>query len=218
MTDIEDIFFNKLTKRCDKWYPYFNVYEKHVSKFRNKPCKFLEIGVQRGGSLEMWKQYLGETAQIYGIDNDPDVENIKFDFEVDITIGDQADLEFWKEYSNKHGMFDVIIDDGGHTMVQQENTLLSMFNKVNYGGLYIVEDTHTSYWENFGGGFKNEKSFIEKTKYLIDLLHSRHIDKEKPNRAISNAFHGLESISFYDSIIVLEKEIPKEFKRVLNMD
>ena len=51
MIEIEDIFFNKLSKRCDKWYPYLHAYEKHLNKFRGKSCKLLEIGVQKGGSL-----------------------------------------------------------------------------------------------------------------------------------------------------------------------
>lgn len=218
MNEIEDIFFNRLTKRCDKWYPFFNVYEKHVSKFKNRECKLLEIGIQKGGSLEMWRKYLGDGAQIFGVDNDPIVKDLEYDFDTNITVGDQSDMKFWKDYTDTHGRFDIIIDDGGHRMDQQENTILSLFTKLNYGGVYIVEDTHTSYWEDFGGGFKNENSFVEKTKYLIDLLHVRHIEKEKPGRKISNTFHGLESISFYDSIIVLEKEIPKEFKRISNMD
>lgn len=214
---IEDIFFNKLSKRCDKWYPYFHAYEKHLSKFRGKDCKLLEIGVQKGGSLELWHHYFGEKCSIYGVDNDQNVADLKYDFNVDLTIGDQEDFEFWKEYTSKRGFFDIIIDDGGHKMKQQENTILSLFGKLNYGGIYIVEDTHTSYWEDFGGGFKKEGSFIENMKSLIDLLHVRHVDKEKPGQGVINAFHGLSSVTFYDSMVVLEKEVPKDFKRLFSM-
>lgn len=216
MIEIEDIFFNKLTKRCDKWYPYFNVYEKHLRKFRGREFKLLEIGVQKGGSLELWHHYFGNECKIYGVDNDEEVKKLEYDFDVDIEIGDQEDTKFWKEYTSRRGFFDVIIDDGGHRMKQQENTLVSLFNKLNYGGVYIVEDTHTSYWEDFGGGFRSENSFIEKTKSLVDLLHSRHTE-QKPNQLATNAFHGLESISFYDSAVVLEKEIPKDFRRLFSM-
>lgn len=218
MTEIEDIFFNQLTMRCDKWYPYFSAYEKHAKKFRGKECKFLEIGVQLGGSLEMWKKYLGDKSQIYGVDIDKNILDLNFKFDANLEVGDQENPEFWKEYTSKHGMFDIIVDDGGHTMAQQQNSLLSLFKKLKYGGIYIIEDTHTSYWENYGGGFRNPNSFVEVTKNLIDLLHARHIEKEKPSRFLTNSFHGLESISFYDSIIVLEKEIPKDFKNVTNMD
>ena len=216
MIEIEDIFFNKLNKRCDKWYPFFNVYEKHLSKFKNKPCNLLEIGIQKGGSLELWHHYFGEKCKIHGVDNDPQVLDLIYDFEVDIEVGDQEDMKFWNDYTSKREFFDIIIDDGGHKMKQQENTVLSLFNKLNYGGVYIIEDTHTSYWEDFGGGLNRENSFIERTKSLVDLLHIRHIDKEKPSQKVINTFHGLESVSFYDSIIVLEKEIPKDFKRLFS--
>lgn len=217
MIEIEDIFFNKLSKRCDKWYPYLHAYEKHLSKFKGKKCKLLEIGVQKGGSLELWHHYFGDKCSIHGVDNDKKVASLKYDFDVDLTIGDQEDPLFWKDYVSKRGFFDVIIDDGGHTMKQQEVTVLSLFGKLNYGGIYIIEDTHTSYWEGFGGGFKKEGSFIENMKSLVDLLHVRHIEKEKPGQKVVNSFHGLESVTFYDSMVVLEKEVPKDFKRLSNM-
>ena len=213
--EIENIFFHKLNKRSDKWYPYFNIYEKHLSKFRNKSPKILEIGIQGGGSLDLWHHYFGKDAKIYGVDNDQSVLEHKYDFDINITIGNQEDLEFWKNYTDSHGFFDIIIDDGGHTMKQQENTLFSLFKNLNYGGVYIVEDTHTSYWNDYGGGLKKSDSFIELSKNLIDLLHMRHI-REMPSIQLINAFHGLESISFYDSIVALEKEIPKDFRRVLS--
>lgn len=217
MIEIEDIFFNKLDKKCDKWYPYFHAYEKHLKKFKGTEFKLLEIGVQNGGSIELWHHYFGDKCSIYGVDIDERIKTLEYDFDVDIVVGDQEDIEFWKEYISKRGFFDVIIDDGGHTMKQQENTIMTLFGKLNYGGIYIIEDTHTSYWDQFGGGFKKDGSFIENMKSLVDLLHTQHIKEEKPPRNIINAFHGLSSISFYDSMVVLEKEIPKEFKRLFSM-
>lgn len=217
MIEIEDIFFNNLSKKCDKWYPYLHAYEKHLSKFKGKECKILEIGVQNGGSLELWHNYFGNQCKIYGVDNDKRIAELQYDFPVDITIGDQEDINFWKEYTSTRGFFDIIIDDGGHKMKQQENTILSLFGKLNYGGIYIIEDTHTSYWKDFGGGFKKEGSFIENMKSLIDLLHIRHVDEQKPGQNVINAFHGLSSITFYDSMVVIEKETPKDFKRLFSM-
>ena len=217
MIEIEDIFFNKLSKRCDKWYPYLHAYEKHLNKFRGKSCKLLEIGVQKGGSLELWHHYFGDQCSIYGVDNDQTVADLKYDFNVDLTIGDQESAEFWKDYASKRGFFDIIIDDGGHTMKQQENTVLSLFGKLNNGGIYIIEDTHTSYWETFGGGFKSPSSFVENMKTLVDLLHTRHVNDQKPDLQIYNTFHGLSSVTFYDSMIVLEKQVPMDFRRILNM-
>lgn len=214
--EIENIFLNKLTKDSYKWYPYFNVYEKHLSKFKNKSPKVLEIGIRSGGSLELWNLYFGRGSKIYGVDNDPRVLELRFDFKPDIELGDQEDIEFWKRYTEKRGFFDIIIDDGGHTMSQQENSVVSLFNKLNYGGVYIVEDTHTSYWEEYGGSINKPGTFVEKMKSLVDILHMRHVRDAQPPTNIVNTFHGLESISFYDSMIVLEKEVPKDFKIMKN--
>lgn len=216
--EIEDIFFNKTTKESYKWYSYFSAYEKHLSKFRNNKPKLLEIGIRKGGSLELWNHYFGRGSKIYGVDNDPKVLELRFNFEADIEVGDQEDIEFWKRYTDKRGFFDIIIDDGGHTMNQQNNTITSLFNKLNYGGVYIIEDTHTSYWEDYNGGLNKSGTFIENMKFLIDILHARHIKNINPPLNIVNTFHGLESISFYDSMIVLEKEVPKDFKIMKNFE
>lgn len=216
MMEIEDIFFNKLSKRCDKWKPYFYAYEKHLGKFKDKNSKLLEIGVQNGGSLEMWHHYFGENCSIYGVDIDEQCLNLKYDFDVDLSVGNQEDPTFWKEYTSKNGFFDIIIDDGGHTMKQQETSVISLFGKLNYGGVYIIEDTHTSYWNEYGGGLRREGSFIENMKFLVDILHVKHIGSETPNVLIMNAFHGLSSMTFYDSMVVLEKEIPRDFTRAIN--
>src|SRR5215472_16408253 len=54
-----------------KWNHYFEVYERHFSRFRRTPVRVLEIGVYSGGSLEMWSEYFGPEAQIYGVDIEP---------------------------------------------------------------------------------------------------------------------------------------------------
>lgn len=52
----------------DKWAHYFPIYERHFSWYVNKSLTFLEIGVARGGSLQMWQRYFGPLAKIVGID------------------------------------------------------------------------------------------------------------------------------------------------------
>lgn len=52
-----------------KWVHYFDIYERHFSRFRNRKMTILEIGVYQGGSLQMWKNYFGPQAEIYGVDS-----------------------------------------------------------------------------------------------------------------------------------------------------
>ena len=82
MNDLE-AYFNANNKRLIHKFPhYFQVYERHFSRFRNKEVVIVEIGVSHGGSLQMWKDYFGGKAKIFGIDVDPrckdfEEENIK---------------------------------------------------------------------------------------------------------------------------------------------
>ena len=101
----------------DKLHHYFDIYHRHFEAFRGRSPTVLEIGVQNGGSLHMWKDYFGEGARIYGIDVDPACahrgpEGSK------VFIGSQADPEFLRRVVAETGPLDIIIDDGGHTANQ----------------------------------------------------------------------------------------------------
>ena len=147
MTKLVDLFW-QLEKPSTKWSGYFDVYERHVGKFVGKAPRILEIGVYHGGSLELWHKYFGEGTKVVAIDIDPKVKEYKYDYDVKIVLGDQADRNFWRKFFDEHGDFDIIIDDGGHTMPQQIVTLEECFHHLNDGGVLVVEDTHTSYWHN----------------------------------------------------------------------
>ncbi len=128
-----------------KWRHYFEIYDRHFSKYRGTDVNVLEIGVYHGGSLQMWKNYFGTDARIYGIDINPDCARFEED-QIQIIIGDQADRDFLGKVAADLPQVDVLIDDGGHTMVQQQNTFEVMFPLVAPDGVYLCEDLHTSYW------------------------------------------------------------------------
>jgi hypothetical protein len=69
-------------------------------------------------------------------------------------------------------------------------------------GVYMVEDLHTAYWPNFGGGVDNENTFINRTKGFIDQLHAHYTEGAIQQTEISRNTMG---ISVYDSIVVLER-------------
>ena len=121
-----------------------------------------------------------------------------------VEIGDQSDGIFLQDVATKHGPFDIIIDDGGHKMHQQIASFNALWPRLSDGGLYVVEDTHTSYWPGFGGGFRAQKSFVEFSKDLIDRMHSWYTDQDDifPFHPIAKA---LSSVQFYDSMVVFEK-------------
>ena len=208
--EIESYFYNNNKNFITKWTHYFSVYERYFKKFKNKPVVFLEIGVFQGGSLQMWKSYFGEKAQIYGIDIDPRCK--KFEEEnITIFTGSQSDRSFLKEVKSKMPKIDIVLDDGGHWMKQQRISFEELFDHVKDEGIYMCEDCQTSYWSQYGGGYLRRGTFIEYSKRLIDKLYAWHTKKLKIDKYTKNLF----SITFFDSIVVFEKK-EKEMPMLIN--
>ena len=118
--DLENYFLHGSHTQINKHLKYFEVYDNHFSPYRGKDIVFVEIGVQRGGSLQMWKDYFGEGAKIIGIDIDPQCKKYEED-NIRIYIGSQDDKNFWKDFIIKEPNIDILLDDGGHMMRQQYN-------------------------------------------------------------------------------------------------
>jgi len=185
-----------------KWIHYFPIYHHHLRPWHGQNVVFLEFGVSHGGSLQMWKKYFGSDSTIIGVDIDPRCMALEED-RVLVRIGDQEDRGFLRELVSEFAHFDIVLDDGGHTMSQQINTFEEIFSAVRPNGLYIVEDLLTSYRPNYNGGLRKPGTFIEYAKALIDQLHAWHSHEKgfEPDRFTRSA-HGLH---FYDSILVIEK-------------
>jgi Methyltransferase domain len=186
----------------DKWVHYFPVYHRHLAPYRDCGKQVLEIGVYQGGSLDMWARYLGPSTTIVGIDIDESSARLANPART-VVIGDQADPDFLRSVVEQHGPFDVVIDDGGHTMEQQITSVETLFPIMNDDGVYLVEDSHTSYWEEFGGGHGREGTFIEWVKSRLDDLHRYHL--AGPVDPIWTA--QVDAIHCYDSVVVLDKKV-----------
>ena len=220
MNKIEDWFYNHPHKmKCYKWIHYFEIYEKHFARYSKKEnVRILEIGVYNGGSLEMWDYFFNQ-AEVVGLDINPECLDLQKNFGQNVTIelGDQANPNFWQDFKERNEPFDIIIDDGGHMMNQQETSFDCMYDHVKEDGVYLVEDTHTSYFHNFGGGLKRPTSFVEKSKDLVDSLHIHHFKDDSDKTPVAFEFHSkTKSIAFYDSVIVFEKgkQIKPEAKNI----
>lgn len=200
-----------------KWHHYFEIYQARFEPFRSRPVRMLEIGVFRGGSLSMWKDWLHEASVIVGLDIDPGCQRFEDAGRgIHVRIGDQCDGDFLRAVVAEFGPFDIILDDGGHTSSQMIASFNHLFRDgLVDGGLYMVEDTHTNYW---AGYVDSPMTFIEFCKGLAELMHapyfrSRSIDPygyrgEGAGHALEMSYveAWLHSVAFYDSIICLEKK------------
>lgn len=195
-------FLNNSDKQCYKWVHYFPIYENHISRFRNQSALIIEIGVFRGGSLPIWKKYLGPLCTVVGIDIDEKCKAYE-DNECHIRIGDQTDTQFLGSILTEFGNPDIIIDDGGHKQSQMNKSFEFLYPKLNNNGVYIVEDTHACYWPEYEGGLHKSNTFIEKSKLMVDQLNEYHY--LKPDK-LSYINQHTWSITFYDSVVVFEKK------------
>jgi len=168
----------------------------------------LEIGVLNGGGLFMLRNLLGPEARIIGVDLNPSCKVFeKYGFEIEIL--NQSNDNDWDNLFKKIGPVDIILEDGGHTNLQQITSVVNCINNIRDGGVYLSEDTHTSYWREFGNPSK--RSFIEFVKTGIDVLNSRG-PRIRPNK--SEYFGKVHSIQFFESVVCLhidsEKCAPSE--------
>lgn len=197
-------YFNSNQKRraISKWPHYFDIYHRHFQQYRNKKIVVVELGLMHGGSIQMWKSYFGNNMVYYGVDIDERCKQYE-ERNVNILIGDQEDRKFLKYVAEQIGSADIIIDDGGHGMAQQINSFEVLYPIVKDGGVYLVEDVHTSYWKEFGGGYKKKSSFIEYTKKLIDQVNAWH--SKSLRLKVNNFTKTIGGIHVYDSIVVFDK-------------
>jgi hypothetical protein len=97
-------------------------------------------------------------------------------------------------------------------MDQQKNTFDLLFPIVQPDGIYLCEDVHTSYQEGYGGGLRVPGSFVEAIKTKVDELHAGH--PGGPTQ--TEFFRTVNSITFYDSVVVIEKR-PKQAPRAVEV-
>jgi hypothetical protein len=188
----------------NKWKHYFEIYDRHFSRFRDREITLLEIGVSGGGSLEIWRSYFGPKARIIGLDVNPDCKRHESPG-IEIFIGSQGDAAFLEKLAGEIGPIDILIDDGSHDYGHQLTTFRALFDRIRDDGIYACEDLCTSYWEKeFGGGVRKPGTYVEFLKELIDEMNAWfwREDVERETGSIAHSVHGMH---FYPALVVIEK-------------
>ena len=191
---------------------YLKRYNFHFFPIREKVRKILEIGVDRGESLTIWKKYF-PNAEIHGLDINK--ECLKYnDDRIKITIGDQSDPKFLDKFGQENKFFDIIIDDGSHMHDHIIKSFTSLYPYLENNGYYVVEDVinnyeTTNFFTRYAYGvnyYPTNKATVDEPGYdLIDLKNSEDIK-------------NLVALTFYRHLIFLKKGFnPEEnpFKNVV---
>ena len=203
--------------KIHKWLNYFHVYEAHMQRFRQRPVKFLEIGVFHGCSARLFREYLGSEACIVGLDVNSECKAYADGESLQIEIGDQTDIKFLDFVSQKHGPFDTVLDDGGHKTSQILTSFEALFPSVKEGGVYLIEDTCCQYWRGSEYVDRGENEWDE---FIINL--NRTLNKDMAKRHLFDYWHIppekrseqhhtqgpdrlLHSIHLYESVAAIEK-------------
>jgi hypothetical protein len=194
-------FLDNRDRPIHKWTHYFPIYDRHFASFVNRATTFIEIGVAKGGSLQLWKRYLGPFAQIVGIDIDASCKALEED-QISIRTGDQSDPFFLQQVIDEFNQPDIVLDDGSHQMSHVAASFEFLYPRLSKNGIYMVEDLHTAYWEEYEGGFGRTDTFIERCKHFIDDLNAEHSRGAIP---VSEFTKSTLSMHFYDSAVVFER-------------
>lgn len=199
--------------QTDKWGRHFYtpVYEQWFASLRYKPIRLLEIGVGGydrprvgGNSLRMWKRYF-EKGIITGIDLYD--KSLLQENRIHIEKGDQGDALFLQEITRKNGPFDIIIDDGSHVQSHIIASFEALFPLMRSGGIYVIEDTQTSYWPKFEGSTELMDTIPSAMNYFIQRVHgvnrSEWLEEVKP---VDIPDQGIGSIGFYHNLIFVVRK------------
>lgn len=202
-----------------KWSSYFPIYEKWFDPYRKDQINLLEIGVQNGGSLEIWSKYFPKGNLFVGCDINPAVSKLEYsDNRVKIVVGPASNPSTVSAVA-QHAPegFDIIIDDGSHHSIDTISNFVCYFGLLKPGGLFVIEDMHCAYWPEYGGGFFNYRSAASFFKSLADIVNIEHVRDGISARHIFQTFFepaklpsmfqdgSIASITFYNSVFIIEK-------------
>jgi demethylmacrocin O-methyltransferase len=168
--------------------------------------RVLEIGIggyqaseMGGASLRMWKHYF-RRGLIHGLDiadksghDETRVRTIQ---------GDQSDVDFLVALNERHGPFDIVVDDGSHLSEHVIVSMTTLFPLLRHGGLYVVEDLETSYWPAWNGGRTDPGdpgTSVGFLKSVVDELLTQD----------STGFE-VAGMHFYHNMVVMEKGANRE--------
>ncbi|WFU05949.1 glycosyltransferase (plasmid) [Rhizobium sp. CB3171] len=202
----------------DKWTSYFKAYESHLQRYRSQSISLLEIGVQNGGSLEIWSKFFPKAERVLGCDIDPKCALLKFDDpRISVLVGHVNAPETLAAITQDTANFDIIIDDGSHVVEDVIKTFALYFPLLKSGGTFVIEDLHTSYWPSFGGGSDLNLSSMGFLKLLSDLANKEFWRSENEDFNFLDAYAkrygvsiddrdiAIEEISFSNSVCIIRK-------------
>nr|WP_315592650.1 glycosyltransferase [uncultured Cupriavidus sp.] len=223
MKSLRQLYAEHHGKVSDKWTLYLDEYDRLFAPYRERPLRLLEIGIQNGGSLEIWSKFFPQAQRLVGCDINPDCARLTYDdARIQVIVGDANAPQIAAQVMSCSPAFDVIIDDGSHKSSDIIKSFLLYFPQIENGGIFVAEDLHCSYWDAFEGGLYDPYSSIAFFKRLADVINHEHWGVARqpsividgilrhfecaPDRAVlAELLASVHSIEFINSICVVRK-------------
>jgi len=185
---------------------YIDEYWRLFGSIRHEIKNVLEIGVAQGFALAMWKEFF-PNAMFYGLDKKPHLKEMHECERVEMFTGSQGDPAILNKIKKLGCIFDIIFDDGSHQVKHQIFTANQLFPLVKPGGVYIIEDLHTSYMPGYGGKM-GTTTCVEWLKSMLDEVnHQWHIhDPNRPQKKENQWNENLRGMYVCDSLVFLFKQ------------
>ena len=216
---LADLYASHRGKVSDKWTVYLKVYEELFRSYRASKLRLLEIGIQNGGSLEIWSRYFGNAAVLVGCDINVACTQLRYDNpRIHVVVGDANTDEAERAIAVHSERFDLIIDDGSHRSSDIIRSFVRYFPPLEQGGIFVVEDLHCSYWQEFEGGLVDPWSSMSFLKRLVDVINHEHWGTPYRRAEVLRSFESrygaaldeeslaqIHSIEFYNSVCVIRK-------------
>ena len=219
MKTLNQMYSGHTGKVTDKWQLYLSEYERVFKEYRAGPIRLLEIGIQNGGSLEIWSSYFPQAEHLVGCDIDPNCINLKYeDSRISVIVGDANTSETEKRILINSNFFDIIVDDGSHTSSDIIKTFTRYFPLLESGGVFVIEDLHCSYLQEFGGGLHDPLSSMAFFFQLANTLNYESWGIDKKRKDLFNGFiekydvvltedilQSIHSVEFLNSMCFIKK-------------
>jgi glycosyltransferase involved in cell wall biosynthesis len=210
-------------KVSDKWSVYIDEYDRILSPYRKKHVRLLEIGIQNGGSLEIWSKYFPRAQNLVGCDINPDCSSLRYENPCIAVVPGDANSDETQAAILRHSpAFDVILDDGSHRSSDIVKSFTRYFPILADGGVFVAEDLHCSYWETYEGGLFDPYSSIAFFKRLADVISHEHWGVDKSRAEIlqgifskygahmeEEVLERVHSVEFINSMCIVRKASPE---------
>jgi SAM-dependent methyltransferase len=191
------------TDKASSFHNYLDVYASYLEPRRELVTRVLEIGVDKGASLKMWRDYF-PNALVTGLDNNPACRTLSLGERIRIVIGDALNPGFMLALK-ADCLFDLIIEDGAHTFPMTANAFAVAWPYVRPGGLYIIEDLHCVFHPKYcQPGVNGEQD----GRWAMFLDQIQQLSKGEPSLcgdATKNR-HSVRFMQFYRSLAIVGKQ------------